>query len=79
MGTYSYLEIHHLLGESAHLIVEAKSVLARVFCRKDKVTLAFLYPIHDDSFIWTNNNIINVEGAPGLYLDIKISDAVERF
>ena len=41
-ATYSNFEIHHLLSERTHLIIEAKAVLSGRLGREDRVQLPLL-------------------------------------
>jgi hypothetical protein len=40
--TDSNLKVNKLLGERAHLVVEAELVFADLVCREDKVSLSLL-------------------------------------
>jgi hypothetical protein len=56
--TYSDLEIHHFLRERRHLIVEAEPILA------------FLCPIKYHLLCGSVHNVIDIEGAAGLDLEL---------
>ena len=45
---YRNLEIHHLLGESTHIVVEAESVFSWLFCCEDIIALSFFGALEDD-------------------------------
>lgn len=60
-ATYGNLEVHIFLGECAHLIVEAESVLSSLRGREDKVALALLLAIHNESLVWSDNLVVDIE------------------
>lgn len=53
--TYRNLKVDHLLGECAHLVVEAEAVLARVVRREDEVALSLFYAIENDLVCGSND------------------------
>jgi len=65
---YSDLKIHNLLRKRAHLIVKAKTVLSHVISCKHKVALSLSLPLHDRSFVWPDDLIIDIESSTGLDL-----------
>jgi len=62
-ATYSDLEIHHLLRESAHLIVEAEHVFSSLFCGEHRVYLPLLAVLHNDLAIGSRHAVVDVEGT----------------
>ena len=67
-GTYGDLEIDHLLGECAHLIVKAEAVFAHVKRREDKIALPLLGAVENDFVGGADNRVVDIEGASGLHL-----------
>lgn len=63
------LEVNKFLGESAHLVVEAKLVLAGLVGGKDEVPLAFSLAIHNVFAVRAGNLVVNIEGTSGLHLE----------
>ena len=68
MTTYRNLEIDKLVRVCAHLVVKAEPVLPNLIGREDKVALSLLDPIEDHLLVRSNNLVVNVERATGLYL-----------
>lgn len=66
--THCDLEVHDLLGERAHLIVEAESVFADIVGGEDKVSLPLLIAFYDLVFVGADDFVIYVEGTSGLNL-----------
>lgn len=66
--TYSDFEVHHLLSERTHLIVEAKAVFSSHLGREYRVQLPLLGILHDDFPIGAHNAVVDIEGATRLYL-----------
>jgi hypothetical protein len=69
--SYGNLKVHKLLGERAHLVVEAEAVLAHLVGREDEIALALLHPVEDDLLRpaigpGAHHGVINVERAAGL-------------
>jgi len=73
--TYGDLEVHHLVRERRHFIVEAESVLARVLRSEDEITLSFFLSFHYFLVIWSIYRVIDIERAAGL--DLKMSEQAE--
>ena len=67
-GTYGDLEIDHLLGESAHLIVEAEAVFAHVKRCEDEIALSLLGSVENDFVCGADNRVVDIERASGLHL-----------
>lgn len=72
-GTYGDLEIDHLLGESAHLIVEAEAVFAHVKRCEDKIALSLLGAVENDFVCGADNRVVDIERASGLHLFTRSS------
>jgi len=68
-GTYGNLEIDKLFGKCAHLVAEAKRVLANLLRRKSKVALALLFALQDDLVLGSLDKVVNIKRAAGLDLD----------
>lgn len=68
--TYSDFEIHHLLRERRHFIVEAEPVLSNIIRREHEVALAFLCPIKYNLLRGSIHNVVDIEGAAGLDLEL---------
>jgi hypothetical protein len=68
--TYSDLEIHHLLRERRHLIVEAEPVLSNIIRREHEVALTFLCPIKYHLLSGSIYNVVDIEGATRLDLEL---------
>lgn len=47
-GTHRNLEVDELVGDGAHLVVEAKLVVADLVAGEDKVALTLLLALGDD-------------------------------
>lgn len=58
---YRDLEIHHLLCKSAHLVVEAKSILSLLFRREDEIALSFFDALHYYLFVGTDHAVVDIE------------------
>lgn len=69
--TNGNLEINKLLGECAHLVVEAERVLANLVRREDEVALTLLFAVQDDLLVGGLHNIVDIERTTGLHLDEK--------
>ena len=67
-GTYGDLEIDHLLGKRAHLIVEAEAVFAHVKRCEDKIALSLLGAVEDDFVCGADNRVVDIERASRLHL-----------
>ena len=69
-------EIHHLLRERAHLVVETETVFPRICGREHEITLSLLLVFHDYLLVRAHHAVVDVEGAAGLYLrvELKVSD-----
>ena len=67
--TYGNLEIDKLFGKCAHLVAEAKRVLANLLRRKSKVALALLFALQDDLVLGSLDKVVNIKRAAGLDLD----------
>jgi hypothetical protein len=59
--TYCNFKVHHLLRKRAHLIAEAKPILTRVICRKDKIPLLLFRSVQNDLVLGSHDAIVNVE------------------
>jgi hypothetical protein len=70
-GTYSDLEVHEFLRESAHLVIETESIFARLGRREDKISLSLLLPIHDNLVLRSYNLVVDIKGTPCLDLYIQ--------
>jgi hypothetical protein len=70
--TYSDFEIHKLLSERAHLIIEAESVFARLSRSEDEISLSLFRAIHNDLVPGSHHLVINIEGTSCLDLSIAI-------
>lgn len=68
--TYSDLEIHKLLRERAHLVIEAESILSRLQRREHEVALALLLAVQDDLVVRARHLVVDIEGASCLDLHI---------
>lgn len=66
---YSDFEVNHFLGKSAHIIIEAEPVFARLLRRKYKIPLAFLLGVHDDLVAGAHNAVVDIEGTARLDLN----------
>lgn len=66
---YRNFEVNHLLGKSAHIIIEAEPVFARLLRRKHKISLAFLLGVHNDLVPGAHNAVVDIEGTARLDLD----------
>lgn len=55
------LEVHHLVGVRAHLVVEAELVFTRLLCCKDGIHLTLLAILHYDVVAGAPDAIIHVE------------------
>jgi hypothetical protein len=60
-ATYSNLKVHHLLGEGAHLIVEAEPVFSRIVRGEHEIALSLLRSIHDDLVRRSDNRVVDIE------------------
>jgi hypothetical protein len=69
--SYRNLKVDKLLGVGAHLVVEAKLVLAHLLGGKDKVALPLLLALHDESVVGARHFVVDVEGAAGLDGKVK--------
>jgi hypothetical protein len=67
-STYSDFEVDKLLRECAHLVIKAESVFSSLARREDEVTLALLFPIHDDLVRRAHNLVIDIKRSSSLYL-----------
>ena len=69
-------EIHHLLRERAHLVVETEPVFPRICGGEHEIALSLLLVFHDYLFVRAHHAVVDVEGAAGLYLqaELKVSD-----
>ena len=65
---YSNLEVHKLLRECAHLVIEAESVFSRLARSEDEVTLTLLFTIHDDLVPRSRDLVIDIERSSCLDL-----------
>ena len=63
VAMYSELEVHHLVRNGGHLVVEAGAIVARVVGGKHEVALPLFRAFLDDSVIWADYFVVNVEGA----------------
>lgn len=75
-STYSDLEINKLLGECAHLVVEAEAVLADLVGSEDEVALSFLRSVKDDLLLaaigtWAHDRVIDVERTARLNGEVE--------
>ncbi len=75
--THRDLEIHHLVGERRHFVVETEPVLARGLRREDEVALSFLLTLHDLLLVGPHHLVVDVEGATGLDLFSGLSERSE--
>ena len=62
------LEVNKLLGECAHLIVEAERVVADPSSSKDKVALTLLLAREDDLAAGALDNVVDIERTARLNL-----------
>jgi hypothetical protein len=62
------LKVHKLLGEGAHLIIEAELVFANLVRCEDEIALPLLLPVHDDFVVGAGNLVVHIKGAARLYL-----------
>lgn len=60
---YRNLEIHHLLGERAHLIIETESIFPLLLRGEDKIALPFLGTVQYHLSIRTDHLVVDIEGA----------------
>lgn len=58
---YRNLKVDHLVGEGGHFIVEAESILPRVLCVEDEITLSFFLSFHYFLVIRSVYRVIDVE------------------
>jgi hypothetical protein len=72
--TYSDLEIHKLLCECAHLVIEAEPVFPDLQGREDEVALALLLAVHDDLVVGAGHLIIDIEGTT--CLDLRTPNSI---
>jgi hypothetical protein len=67
--TYGNLEIDKLFGKCAHLVAEAKRVLANLLRCKSKIALALLFALHNDLALGSLDNVVNIKRTAGLNLN----------
>ena len=66
--TYRNLKVHHLLRKRAHLIIKAKSILAHIIRREDKVALSLFRVSQDNPVIGSHDFIVDLKLAARLNL-----------
>lgn len=66
--TYSNLEIDKLVRDCAHLVVEAKRVVADLVARENKVALALFLPLCYNLARRGGDLKVDIERASGLHL-----------
>lgn len=69
---YSYFEVHHFLGKSRHLIVEAEAVFSHCVCREHIVCLTLFGSIEYYSVVWPNHAVVDIEGSARLNLGMTM-------
>lgn len=62
------LEVHHLVREGAHLIVEAELVFSDLVRSEDEIALPFLLSVQDALASGPSDFVIDIEGAARLHL-----------
>lgn len=75
-STHRDLEIDKLVGDGAHLVVEAERVVTDLIAGEDKVALALLLALCDYLARRGGDLKVDIERASGLYL--KRGSAPER-
>lgn len=71
-SAYRDLEVHRLLGEGAHLVVEAEAILAHIVGREDKVALSLLGTVENHLVVGASYCVVDIEGATGLDLQCRL-------
>ena len=62
------VEIDELLGERAHVILEAEGVFADMVGSEDVVTLALAYAVEENLVVGILHLVVDIEGASSLDL-----------
>ena len=62
------VEVDELLGERAHVVLEAEGVFADVVCSENVVALALAYAIEEDLVVGVLHLVVDVEGTTSLNL-----------
>lgn len=70
--THGNLEVDKLLGECAHLVVEAERVVANLVRSEDKVTLALLLAVQNDLLVRGRDGVVDIKRATGLDLKARL-------